>query len=88
MRFRELLILKRREWVPLLVGVSINAVVGGWGMYQMMQQTNIDTMDTEKIERACQAINATKWFAIPLLLFALGSWLLRFNRWIKEPKNA
>jgi len=88
MRFRELLILKRREWIPILAAVLLNAVVGGWGMWQIMGQTNIDTMDADKVGTVCQIVNATKFIGIPLLLFAVGSWLIRFNRWIKEPKEA
>ena len=87
MRFRELLILKRREWVAILVAVLVNAIVGGWGMYQILGQTDIHTMDTDLIETVCRNVNATKWISIPLLLFAVGSWLLRVNNWIKEPKE-
>ncbi len=88
MRFRELLVLKRREWIPLLSAVLLNAVVGGWGIYQIIGDANTDTMNADRMETVCRAVNATKWVAIPLLVFAVGSWLIRFNRWIKEPKEA
>ena len=81
-------VLKRREWIPLLVAVLINAVVAGWGMCQILGQTNIDTMDADKVASVCRAINVTKVIGIPLILFAVGAWLLRLNRWIKEPKEA
>ena len=45
-------------------------------------------MNADKMETVCRAVNATKWVAIPLLVFAVGSWLIRLNRWIKEPKEA
>jgi len=88
MRFRELLILKRREWIPLLSGILLNAVVGGWGFYQIAVQINSDTMNTDNFETVYRIVNVTKWITIPLVVFSVGSWLLRFNRWIKEPKEA
>ena len=87
MRFRELLVLRRREWIPILVAVLVNAIVGGWGIYHILGQINSDTMDTNVIETACRSVNVTKWISIPLLLFSVGSWLLRLNNWIKEPKE-
>ena len=88
MRFRQLLILKRWEWIPLLSAILLNGIVGGWGIYQIVGQIEADSMDTDRFETVCSAVNATKWVAIPLLVFAVGSWLIRFNRWIKEPKEA
>ena len=70
MRFRELLILKRWEWIPLLSAILLNGIVGGWGIYQIVGQIEADSMDTDRFETVCSAVNATKWVAIPPLVFA------------------
>lgn len=85
MRFREVLILKRRETISIVVAFIFIFGANWWGMYTVFEKGSVDA------EVASSAIStATKfiWIGVPFLLFGLGSWLYRFNQWVMQAKES
>lgn len=85
MKFREVLILKRRETISIMVAFIFIFGANWWGMYTVLEK---GTVDAEVASSALSTVSKFIWIGVPFLLFGIGSWLHRFNRWIMEAKKS
>ncbi len=75
MSFKEVLILRRCEWIPFITGFLFRFVVVAsgytsfWGMNEALYI----------VLGPCSTI---------LMLFGVGAWLWRLNRWIRESNKS
>jgi hypothetical protein len=77
--FRQLLIIKRREWIPLMLAVVVNMV----GMYVVMGTIGSEGLNRNP-ERVSRWIFLTNVISGLLGTIGVGSWLSRLNAWIRE----